>query len=143
MKKFLTITAVSAIVLFAGAQTTLAMSWYDWGGDSVVITNYNNTTIINSVSSSVSTGGNSGEVSTGETSVDLFIETIVNGETVEYIDEHYEGSDIPEGGIYTETHYESEDGTVVVDTNIVVNTEAEEIERPVWYRPVYRTRILR
>ena len=91
------------------------------------------TVITNSVKATASSGGNtvsggSGEVLTGKTEVDIFVETVVNGETVEYIDEHYEGSDIPEGGVYKETYYESEDGSVVVDTNIAVNADADNAD---------------
>ena len=87
------------------------------------------TIITNSVKASASSGGNTasgngGQIVTGETEVDIFIETIVNGETVEYIDEYYKGSDIPDGGIHKETHYESEDKTVVVDTDIEVNADS-------------------
>ena len=89
------------------------------------------TIITNSVKASASSGGNTAsgngeQIITGETEVDIFIETVVNGETVEYIDEHYEGSDIPDGGIHKETHYESEDETVVVDTDIVVNVDGSD-----------------
>ena len=89
------------------------------------------TIITNSVKASASSGGNTasgngGQIVIGETEVDIFVETVINGETVEYIDEHYEGSDIPDDGIHKETHYESEDKSVVVDTDITVNADAEE-----------------
>ena len=87
------------------------------------------TIIRNSVSVSASSGGNSaepGQIIVGETSADVFVETIVNGEVVESIDEHYENLD---GAIEVGTA--SEGDGYSVETQIQVggdNASGEESE---------------
>lgn len=57
MKKIIAITAVSVVALFAGANSATAY-WPGFSGSDVVVTNYNNATVVNNVSADADTGKN-------------------------------------------------------------------------------------
>ena len=57
---------------------------YGWDDNS----EYEGTIIENNVSVSATTGGNNGAATAGTATADVFVETKVNGEVVQYIDEH-------------------------------------------------------
>lgn len=83
--------------------------------------------IENTVSVSANSGGNSasaGEIVEGTQTVELFIETIVNGEVVELIEESVTGDEPV--SIKKETRYESSEGSVEVITAAIVETESGE-----------------
>jgi len=77
----------------------------------------------NTVSVSVSTGGNTasgGEVVEGKRSANVSIKTIVDGKTIESIDKHYGDSDGEEKEIKYESYYKN-DGVEVQSTVLVGN----------------------
>lgn len=92
------------------------------------------TQVINDVSVSASTGGNSAEsgtVSVGKSKAKAFIKTIVNGEVVEFTDEEIENASGEDSFIKVESEYK--DGVVNKDISfskeddpqIEVETEAQ------------------
>jgi len=86
--------------------------------------------VTNTVSSSASSGGNSGEVGEvveGTASADVFIETVVNGKVVEFINEH-----IDSVGEEKEFNASYKDETVEVTTKGVVGTNEFEPEKNVF-----------
>ena len=87
--------------------------------DDIVITN--NQSVENNVSVSASTGGNSvspGQtINQGEVTGSIYIETKVNGETVELVDETYSGSTTVQKQVVHES------GSTSVRTSVEVSTE--------------------
>lgn len=93
------------------------------------------TTVQNEISVSASTGGNTaGQEIQGKSEVSVFIETTVDGEVVEHIEEHKEDTQGNPVEIRKETSYQ--DGEVQVQTQSVVevlpednaNKNVEEVE---------------
>jgi len=91
------------------------------------------TSVINNVSVSASTGGNS--AASGETFIKegvgktkLFLKTIVNGDVVNFVDEEFENKPGEEAVFEKSSSYESADGRVVTKSNIFIN-ESEPTER--------------
>lgn len=95
--------------------------------------------ISNTISVSSSSGGNSaqnGEVVEGKSTISVYIETTVDGETVELIDEAItsDGSGYSRDSLYIEkeTYYESEndDEAVRVVTAVVVEVDSAQSDVP-------------
>ena len=88
------------------------------------------TTVINNVSVSASTGGNSangGVIKEGVSKAGIFIKTIVNGETVEYIDEEVKSSGDEEVKIEKETHYEGDETKTEAKATVNMSGRTKEI----------------
>jgi hypothetical protein len=80
--------------------------------------------VTNSVSASVSTGGTD---SSGTSHV--FIETIVDGEVVEHIDETVTSDDASQN-IHREVYVENDGGNTIVETTINLHAESDKSEEP-------------
>jgi len=99
------------------------------------------TVITNNVSVNVSTGGNSGSVTQGTSEADVFIETTVDGETINFVDEHIVSGSGETIEVKADVVYE--DGESSVSTQINTTTEnvaAEEEEVSVVIIPTEATR---
>ena len=84
-------------------------------------------TVTNDISVFSSSGGNSadgGIIKTGTSKARIYLETVINGETVELIDKEIESSGENGAFLEEETHYESEDGSV--ETKTFIRAEAGE-----------------
>ena len=83
------------------------------------------TSVENSVSASASSGGNTasnGEVIEGNASAHVFVETIINGKTIEHIDEHVEDSESFEYEVVNKTE------DTIVETSVSAHTEVKKGE---------------
>jgi hypothetical protein len=100
--------------------------------------------VINEVNATASTGGN------GKSEARVFIETTVNGEVVEHVDEHAVSETGEPIELNEETHYVSEEGREPVESSpsseqediTTTNIEEEESESSVlavWYELIRST----
>lgn len=106
--KYTTALFISAMILITSSPLTFA-----------------ETSVINNVSVSASTGSNSannGTVVEGKSTTRAFIETIVNGEVIEFIDEETTNAPGEDAVIEKSSSYESSDGKVKTNTNIFLQT---------------------
>ena len=106
--KYTTALFIATIILIASAPITNAQ-----------------TSVINNVSVSASTGGNSasdGTVVEGKSKTKVFIETIVNGEVIEFIDEENTGAPGEDAVNEYSSSFISEDGAVQTESNIYIQT---------------------
>ena len=88
------------------------------------------TTVINNVSVSASTGGNSangGIIKNGTSKARVFIKTTVNGEVVEYVDKAVESLDGKPVKIEKNTHYETGNVRVDIKNTASVSGNSKEI----------------
>jgi hypothetical protein len=85
------------------------------------------TIVENNISSRASSGGNNagnGKITEGQSSADVYIETIVDGQTVQLLDEHTEG---PNASIEKELNYEDEDSEVQTSISVEASVEVNNI----------------
>ena len=100
--------------------------------EAIVISNENNTKVINDISVSASTGGNqadSGEVVEGQAESSVKVKTIINDQVVEDIDieETTAGGD---ASVKVESRVQADNDKAIVETTTVINDE-ETIEKQI------------
>lgn len=106
--KYTTALFIAVIISITSAQITNAQ-----------------TSVINNVSVSASTGGNSasdGTIVEGKSKTKVFIETIVNGEVIEFIDEEKTGAPGEDAVTEYSSSFISEDGAIKTESNIYIQT---------------------
>jgi len=100
------------------------------GGASPAKAETHATSVKSSISVSSNTGGNSasaGAAQEGKATADVFIETTVNGEVVEYVNEHYENTNGEGIIINKQSNFEIDSGGAGVETSIRANAQSGSV----------------
>lgn len=116
---------ISGIIIFTFTITGTAQA--------IVISNENNTKVINDISVSASTGNNqadSGEVVEGQAKASVKVKTIINDQVVEDIDieETKAGGDV---SVKVESRVEADEEKAAIETTTVINDEETTEKREV------------